>query len=86
MRACADERLFCVFSSKRNLRLEAGRKQLAAKLAKIKAGSAGGVGDSGEYGISWGFDEDAVDEDEEDDGAVGDEDGAGAEVRIGRVI
>ncbi|CAM9243574.1 unnamed protein product, partial [Ectocarpus sp. 12 AP-2014] len=65
----------------RNLRLDAGRKQLAAKLAKIKAGAAGdgggkGGGDSGEYGISWGFDEDAVaeEEDEDGDGAEGDED------------
>ncbi|CAM9682849.1 unnamed protein product [Ectocarpus fasciculatus] len=64
----------------RNLRLDAGRKQLAAKLAKIKAGAAGegaenGGGDSGEYGISWGFDEDAVaeEEDEEGDGAEGDD-------------
>lgn len=57
-----------------------------AKLAKIKAGGAGGETDSGEYGISWGFDEDAVDEDEEDDGEAGDEDGAGGEVRIGRVV
>lgn len=86
MRACADERLLRVSSSKRNLRLEAGRKQLAAKLAKIKAGGAGGEGDSGEYGISWGFDEDAVDDDEEDDGAADDEDGAGGEVKIGREI
>ncbi|CAM9453970.1 unnamed protein product, partial [Hapterophycus canaliculatus] len=55
----------------RNLRLDAGRKQLAAKLAKLKAKAAGagpGGGDSGEYGISWGFDEDAVAEDDEDDG------------------
>ncbi|CBN74145.1 conserved unknown protein [Ectocarpus siliculosus] len=65
----------------RNLRLDAGRKQLAAKLAKIKAGGAGegggkGGGDSGEYGISWGFDEDAVaeEEDEDGDGAERDED------------
>ncbi|CAN0454393.1 unnamed protein product, partial [Ectocarpus sp. 12 AP-2014] len=65
----------------RNLRLDAGRNQLAAKLAKIKAGAAGegggkGGGDSGEYGISWGFDEDAVaeEEDEDGDGAEGGED------------
>lgn len=62
------------FTVQRNLRLEAGRKQLAKKLAKIKAGVAGrgaggeGGGDSGEYGISWGFDEDAVAEDEDEDG------------------
>lgn len=68
----------------RNLRLDAGRKHLAAKLAKIKAGAAGegggkGGGDSGEYGISWGFDEDAVaeEEDEDGDGAEGDEDEVG---------
>ena len=55
---------------KRNLRLDAGRKQLAAKLAKLKAGAAGdgkGEGDSGEFGISWGFDEDAVAEEEDED-------------------
>ena len=62
------------FTLQRNLRLEAGRKQLAKKLAKLKAGVAGrgageeGGGDSGEYGISWGFDEDAVAEDEDEDG------------------
>lgn len=59
---------------KRNLRLDAGRKQLAAKLAKLKAEAAGGgpgAGDSGEYGISWGFDEDAVAEEEDDEGDGG---------------
>lgn len=56
------------------MRLEAGRKQLAKKLAKLKAGVAGrgaggeGGGDSGEYGISWGFDDDAVAEDDDEDG------------------
>ncbi|CAM9250797.1 unnamed protein product [Scytosiphon promiscuus] len=58
----------------RNLRLDAGRKQLAAKLAKLKAEAAGGGpggGDSGEYGISWGFDEDAVAEDDDEDGEGG---------------
>lgn len=50
--------------------MDAGRKQLAAKLAKLKAGAAGegkGEGDSGEYGIGWGFDEDAVAEEEDDE-------------------
>lgn len=66
---------------KRNLRLDAGRKQLAAKLAKLKAGAVGegkGGGDSGEYGISWGFDEDAVaeEEDEDDEGMEGGDDEA----------
>ena len=69
------------FCAQHNLRLKAGRKQLAAKLAKIKAGGEGGVGDSGEYGISWGFDEDAVDEDDEADEADG-ADGADGEVRV----
>lgn len=53
----------------RNLRLQAGRKQLAMKLANIKSGAAGDGkgGDSGEYGISWGFDEDAVAEEEDEE-------------------
>lgn len=66
---------------KRNLRLDAGRKQLAVKLAKLKAGAAGdgkGQGDSGEFGISWGFDEDAV-ADEEDEDEEGVEGGDGEE-------
>lgn len=56
--------------AQRTKRLEAGRKQLAAKLAKMKAGATGeGTGgDSGEYGISWGFDEDAIAEDDEEEG------------------
>ena len=44
-------------------------------MAKLKAGVTGreGAGDSGEYGISWGFDEDAVaeDDDEEEEGMEG---------------
>lgn len=66
--------IMCLRQSQRNLRLDAGRKQLAAKLAKLKAEAAGGGpggGDSGEYGISWGFDEDAVAEEEDDDGDGG---------------
>lgn len=64
----------------RNLRLEAGRKQLALKLAKVKAGAAGGpTGDGGEYGISWGFDDDAVAEEDDEDGEEGME-GADGEV------
>lgn len=74
----------------RNLRLDAGRKQLAAKLAKIKAGEGAGKGggDSGEYGISWGFDEDAIaeEEDEDGDGAEGDEDEVGDSLLILRVL
>lgn len=77
----------------RNLRLDAGRKQLAAKLTKIKAGAAGegtekGGGDSGEYGISWGFDEDAVaeEEDEEGDGAEGDDEEVGDWLFIAVVV
>lgn len=61
----------------RKLRHEAARKQLETKLAKLKAergGQGAGGGDSGEYGISWGFDEDAVaEEDEEEDGDDGDD-------------
>lgn len=43
---------------------------MEAKLDKIKAETGGGLGggDSGDYGISWGFDEDAVAEDDEDEG------------------
>lgn len=45
----------------------------------MKAGAAGegkGEGDSGEYGISWGFDEDAVaEEEDEDEAGMGDVDG-----------
>lgn len=57
------------------------------KLAKVKAGATGegaGGGDSGEYGISWGFDEDAVAEDDED-GGEGMEGADGEEVRTVRL-
>lgn len=66
--------------SQRQLRQDAARKQLAAKIAKVKAGGAGGAGDSGEYGISWGFDEDAVAEESDEEGEE-EADGEGGEVR-----
>ncbi|CAM9537880.1 unnamed protein product, partial [Sphacelaria rigidula] len=65
----------------RQLRQDAARKQLAAKIAKVKAGGAGGAGDSGEYGISWGFDEDAVAEASDEEGEE-DADGEGGEVEL----
>lgn len=67
-------------SCQRQLRQEAARKQLAVKIAKVKAGGGGGGGDGGEYGISWGFDEDAVAEDSDGEGEEGME-GEGGEVR-----
>lgn len=72
----------CIIPSQRTKRLEAGRKQLAAKLAKLKAGGTGeGTGgDSGEYGISWGFDEDAIAE--EDEGEGDNLEGVDGEVRL----